>query len=85
MRRFGMAAFAALLVPGCDGAPPAMDEERTAADSIQRDIPESVQTDAQAVFWASLQELCGTAHSGRVVEAPADDTTFAGKDLRTLL
>lgn len=81
MRRFGMAAFAALLVPGCDGAPPAMDEERTAADSIQGDIPESVQTDAQAVFWASLQELCGTAHSGRVVEAPADDTTFAGKDL----
>ena len=32
-------------------------------------------------FWKDLQQLCGKAFEGRVVEAPAGDTTFAGKRL----
>lgn len=32
-------------------------------------------------FWSNLQQLCGTAYEGRVIEAPANDTTFAGKRL----
>jgi hypothetical protein len=35
----------------------------------------------QAEFWAGLQQHCGNAYEGRVVEAPADDTTFAGRRL----
>jgi hypothetical protein len=35
----------------------------------------------QAEFWANLHELCGGAYEGRVVEAPADDTVFAGRRL----
>lgn len=36
---------------------------------------------AQQQFWNALAELCGNAYAGTVVEAPAGDTTFAGKDL----
>lgn len=32
-------------------------------------------------FWQDLTELCGKAYRGSVVEAPAGDTTFAGKEL----
>jgi hypothetical protein len=32
-------------------------------------------------FWTNLQRLCGKAYEGRVVEAPAGDTTFASKRL----
>lgn len=32
-------------------------------------------------FWRSLQQLCGKAYEGRVIEAPPNDTTFAGKRL----
>ena len=32
-------------------------------------------------FWRNLQQLCGKAFEGVVVEAPAGDTTFAGKRL----
>jgi hypothetical protein len=35
----------------------------------------------QAEFWARLQALCGRAFEGRVIEAPAGDTTFAGRAL----
>ena len=35
----------------------------------------------QARFWRGLEGLCGRAFEGRVVEAPAGDTTFAGKRL----
>jgi hypothetical protein len=34
-----------------------------------------------AGFWTNLQPLCGKAFEGRVLEAPAGDTTFAGKRL----
>lgn len=32
-------------------------------------------------FWRGLESLCGRAYEGRVIEAPAGDTTFAGKRL----
>jgi hypothetical protein len=32
-------------------------------------------------FWARLSGLCGQAFSGSVLEAPAGDTTFAGRTL----
>ncbi|CAN5804564.1 hypothetical protein BH23GEM9_BH23GEM9_16920 [soil metagenome] len=32
-------------------------------------------------FWAGLLQHCGQAYEGAVVEAPADDTTFAGRRL----
>ena len=81
MREFAMTAFAAAMVLGCDGGQPAVDGDRAAGDTMTAVGRDQAQTDAHAAFWGSLQELCGTAHEGRVVEAPADDTTFAGKDL----
>ena len=38
-------------------------------------------TTEQRAFWSSLQELCGQAFAGRVIEAPAGDTVFTGKEL----
>jgi hypothetical protein len=35
----------------------------------------------QERFWEGLQTLCGQAFPGRVIEAPATDTTFAGRAL----
>jgi hypothetical protein len=32
-------------------------------------------------FWQRMSALCGSAHAGRLVEAPVGDTSFAGKDL----
>jgi hypothetical protein len=32
-------------------------------------------------FWAQLSSLCNKAFEGKVIEAPAGDTTFAGKTL----
>ena len=39
------------------------------------------ERDAQDEFWSALQTLCDSAYAGQVVEAPAGDTTFEGKDL----
>jgi hypothetical protein len=36
---------------------------------------------AQARFWQHVERHCGRAFAGRVIEAPAGDTTFAGKRL----
>jgi hypothetical protein len=33
-------------------------------------------------FWSELQKLCGKAFAGSVAAAPANDTTFAGKELK---
>ncbi|HJR58200.1 MAG TPA: hypothetical protein VJ813_02330 [Vicinamibacterales bacterium] len=38
-------------------------------------------TPAPEAFWGRIQALCGGAYEGRVVEAPPNDTTFAGKRL----
>jgi hypothetical protein len=35
----------------------------------------------QEQFWAALAQLCGNAYEGRLIEAPAGDTTFAGRRL----
>jgi hypothetical protein len=35
----------------------------------------------QDVFWKNLEALCGHAYPGTLVEAPAGDTTFAGKSI----
>lgn len=42
--------------------------------------PESVIVEQQA-FWASLQQLCGSAYRGQVVQASPADTVFTGKAL----
>lgn len=54
---------AALVLIGCAGraAPPQTTE-----------LPP-----AQQQFWTRLQQLCGQAFAGQVVESPATDTTFA--------
>jgi hypothetical protein len=39
------------------------------------------RSSGQDQFWASLRSLCGKAFEGKAVEAPAGDTTFAGKRL----
>lgn len=35
----------------------------------------------QEKFWKSLKELCGKTFSGKIISAPAADTTFTGKTL----
>jgi hypothetical protein len=35
----------------------------------------------QEQFWSNLQALCGQAFAGEVLQAPAGDTTFAGRRL----
>lgn len=39
------------------------------------------QLSSQDVFWDALQELCGKAFRGAVINAPENDTVFSGKDL----
>jgi len=41
----------------------------------------TAETDPQLVFWASLQELCGQAFSGRVTESVPPDDSFEGQSL----
>jgi len=41
----------------------------------------AAETGPQAEFWASLQQLCGNAYAGQLVEAPEGDTTFANRQL----
>lgn len=35
----------------------------------------------EETFWRRVAELCGSAYAGRVIEVPAGDTTFAGREL----
>jgi hypothetical protein len=49
--------------------------------SDQTAFAQTEAKDGSAVFWAELQKLCGKAYSGTVAAAPADDTTFKGKEL----
>lgn len=35
----------------------------------------------ETIFWQRLQTLCGKAFEGKVIDAPAGDTTFTGKRL----
>jgi hypothetical protein len=43
--------------------------------------PAAKAPSADQVFWDRLEALCGNAYEGTVVEAPAGDTTFAGKSI----
>jgi hypothetical protein len=72
-----MTVLAAAVLLGCGGAAP----ETDAATDTDAARTAPAGDEAQVAFWNSLQDLCGTAHQGRVVEAPADDTTFAGREL----
>jgi hypothetical protein len=38
-------------------------------------------SDPQETFWASLQEICGQAFAGTIVQSVPPDTSFAGKAL----
>ncbi len=46
-----------------------------AAEAEQKNLNQS------SIFWTELEKLCGKAFSGVVENAPADDTTFKGKEL----
>jgi hypothetical protein len=46
-----------------------------------RQRPLAAQTGPQADFWNALQQLCGNAYEGQVVDAPAGDTTFTNRQL----
>ena len=52
-----------------------------AAGSCSQRLGTGGPQDDRRAFWSALQTLCGRAYEGRVVEAPAGDTTFAGKSL----
>lgn len=74
-----MFVLSAAMLLACGGAAPEPADTATgdgAAGSTQ-----VAGAAPQTAFWASLQELCGKAYPGGVVEAPADDTTFADRDL----
>jgi hypothetical protein len=42
---------------------------------------QSKPPDNVSLFWNSLKKLCGKAYEGKVIAAPADDTTFKDKEL----
>lgn len=54
-------------------------------DERSPDVPgapeESAEADPQLVFWASLQDLCGRAFEGRLVESVPPDDSFEGQRL----
>jgi hypothetical protein len=70
-RRPAIFPAVALLVFACGPG----NDEQPAAGAAATAAPEQEQ------FWAALTELCGAAFEGRVIEAPADDTTFTGRRL----
>lgn len=49
--------------------------------SGQAATPPAPQAAAADVFWGELEKLCGKSFGGTVAAAPANDTTFRGKDL----
>jgi hypothetical protein len=79
MRRLTPALLALLLIACADARREASDAAPSATDSPSAD-PQAV-TDPQQEFWSNLLTLCDGAYSGRVVEAPAGDTTLTGKPL----
>lgn len=51
------------------------------ASFSQASLAQANQNNGEAAFWAELKKLCGQAFAGAVAAAPADDTTFKGKEL----
>lgn len=52
-----------------------------AACSSEDAARQSAAADAQDVFWASLQSLCGQAFAGTLVESVPPDSSFDGEQL----
>lgn len=50
-------------------------------EASQPEVPPTAGAESQATFWASLQELCGQAFAGTIVESSPPDTSFVGKEL----
>jgi hypothetical protein len=68
-----------VILTACDGRP---DASTTAGAAPPADGAADLRQDGpQAEFWAGLLQHCGNAYEGTVIEAPADDTTFAGRRL----
>jgi hypothetical protein len=65
----GLIAAGLLLALAC-GSPEAGDSR--SADTGSADA---------TTFWEALQQLCGNAYEGSVIEAPAGDTAFANRSL----
>lgn len=78
MPKHRIAVLTTVLLLGCGGDVPEP-ADTSAADTAG--TAQQAGAAPQAAFWASLQDLCGNAYEGAVAEAPADDTTFAGRDL----
>lgn len=61
------------------------DDEFSAADTTTAGMTapsaSALASGEQQQFWNALTEICGNAYTGTVTEAPAGDTTFAGRDL----
>lgn len=76
IRRLAVFSVLPVLLAACGprGDEP-IDMQTAAAPAEPALAPEQEQ------FWTALTELCGGAFEGRVIEAPADDTTFAGRRL----
>lgn len=53
----------------------------TAALACAERTPAPTPATAAETWWTSLRALCGQAYGGRIVEAIAGDTAFAGKAL----
>ncbi|CAN5672822.1 hypothetical protein BH23GEM3_BH23GEM3_09850 [soil metagenome] len=71
MHRFTSAVFIGLTVftAACAAGPEPVNQASSALGA------------EQTAFWNNLQALCGQAFAGTVQEAPAGDTTFAGREL----
>jgi hypothetical protein len=75
-RQNSMRFFFLLAAPALIACGTRTDDQPSAAPAADVSMaPEQQQ------FWASLEELCGNAYEGRLVEAPAGDTVFAGQRL----
>jgi hypothetical protein len=66
-----LAAVGCNTEPATDDTPATMEVE-TATSGVAAE---------QEVFWSRLQELCGTAYEGTVIDGPPGDTVFAGHTL----
>jgi hypothetical protein len=71
-----LAALLLLLSAACDRG-----DRAAAGDAQWPDDSAPAAEGPQAEFLASLQQLCGNAYEGRVIESSPGDTVFAGRHL----
>ena len=82
LNRRGLAGIAAMaLLLGACGQADDRGAGAPAGDTTSGAGTGTALAPAQEEFWAALGGLCGEAYEGRLVEAPAGDTTFAGRRL----